>query len=138
MISPADSGAGSLRQALVDANSGDTIQFAPALNGQTIILTSAELVVDKSITISGPGPTQLTVQRSTTTGIPEFRIFHIMPGRTVLIEGLKISTGRLPEAGTGGGVRNDQAALTLNNCVVTSNLEASLAVAFITMVATRA
>lgn len=35
-----DSGPGSLRQALADANNGDTIQFDVALNGQTISLTS--------------------------------------------------------------------------------------------------
>ena len=60
----ADSGAGSLRQALADANDGDTIQFDAALNGQTIGLTSAELVIDKNITISGPGPNQLAVRGS--------------------------------------------------------------------------
>src|SRR4029077_1542270 len=47
-----DSGPGSLRQALVDANGGDTITFA--VTG-TIGLTSAELVIDKPITVSGPG-----------------------------------------------------------------------------------
>ena len=36
-----DSGPGSLRQALADANDGDTINFDPSLNGQTITLTSA-------------------------------------------------------------------------------------------------
>jgi len=43
-----DSGPGSLRQALVDANDGDTIDFA--VTG-TIGLTNGELLVDKSITI---------------------------------------------------------------------------------------
>src|SRR5881394_4576734 len=56
-----DSGSGSLRQALADAHDGDTINFDPSLNGQTIMLTSAELVIDKNITISGPGPDLLTV-----------------------------------------------------------------------------
>ena len=41
-----DSGPGSLRQALADANDSDTINFA--VTG-TIGLTSAELLVDKSI-----------------------------------------------------------------------------------------
>src|SRR5882757_7860680 len=50
-----DSGPGSLRQALADANGGDTINFDPALNGQTIPLTTDELVIDNNITISGPG-----------------------------------------------------------------------------------
>src|SRR5438093_11227860 len=57
----ADSGPGSLRQALADAQGGDTIEFDSSLNGQTITLTSGELVVADSITISGPGPSLLAV-----------------------------------------------------------------------------
>src|SRR5215469_7196140 len=52
-----DSGPGSLRQALADANNGDTINFA--VTG-TIGLTSGELLVTRSITISGPGAENLT------------------------------------------------------------------------------
>jgi hypothetical protein len=44
----ADSGAGSLRQALADASDGDTIQFDAALNGHTITLTRDELVAASS------------------------------------------------------------------------------------------
>jgi len=47
-----DSGPDSLRQALADANNGDIIGFA--VTG-TIRLTSGEMLVDKSITILGPG-----------------------------------------------------------------------------------
>src|ERR1700746_1261676 len=53
-----DSGPGSLRQALADVNDGDTINFA--VTG-TIGLTTGELLVDKSITISGPGAASLAV-----------------------------------------------------------------------------
>src|SRR6476646_5553177 len=59
-----DSGPGSLRQALVDSQDGDTIDFDPSLKGQTISLTSVELVINKSITISGPGPNLLAVSRA--------------------------------------------------------------------------
>jgi hypothetical protein len=116
----ADGGAGSLRQAIADAVDGDTIQFSPTLNGQTIGLTSAELAINKNITITGPGAGQLAVQRSQNTGTPQFRIFHILPGHVVLISGLNISNGYLPGTDRGGGVRNDQSALTLNNCYVFS------------------
>jgi hypothetical protein len=53
-----DSGAGSLRQALADANDGDTITFA--VTGE-IQLTSGELVIDNNITISGPGADSLVL-----------------------------------------------------------------------------
>ena len=64
VINTNDSGPGSLRQALADTNDEDTINFDPALNGQTINLTSAELAMDKNISISGPGLNLLTVARS--------------------------------------------------------------------------
>ena len=58
----ADSGAGSLRAAIAAASNGDTIQFDAALNGQSIMLTSGELAIDKNITIDGPGADQLAVK----------------------------------------------------------------------------
>src|SRR4051812_6577269 len=51
-----DSGSGSLRQAVLDANAnpGSTIDFAPKLHG-TITLTSGELSIASGVTIDGPG-----------------------------------------------------------------------------------
>ncbi|PYI70454.1 MAG: hypothetical protein DMF02_08810 [Verrucomicrobia bacterium] len=66
-----DSGPGSLRQALVDSQDGDTINFDPALNGQTILLTTAELAIAKNVTISGPGANLLAVSRD--QNAPEMR-----------------------------------------------------------------
>src|SRR5438477_11544594 len=83
----ADSGPGSLRQALADAQNGDTIGFDPLLNGQTITLTSAELFIDKNLIISGPGANQLAVKRSTAGGTPSFRIFEITSSFTGTIQG---------------------------------------------------
>ena len=40
VTSAADDGAGTLRQTIAVAESGDTIQFSPELSGQTISLTS--------------------------------------------------------------------------------------------------
>src|SRR2546423_4800614 len=85
VINTNDNGPGSLRQALADAVDGDTIQFDPALNGQTITLTSGELAITKNLTITGPGPDQLAVSGSSAS-----RIFHIMSGHTVGVEGLTI------------------------------------------------
>src|SRR5262249_14982881 len=55
-----DSGAGSLRADIAAAQSGDTIVFAPSLNGQTITLTST-LSITTGITIQGPGANLLTI-----------------------------------------------------------------------------
>src|SRR6266446_73332 len=115
----ADSGPGSLRQALADAQDGDTIQFDPALNGQTILLTTAELVINKNITINGPGADLLSVSRS--SGAPPFRIFHILPGHTIAIQAITTSGGLTPFSNAGGGVLNDQATLTIDHCTVSNN-----------------
>ena len=52
-----DSGSGSLRDAIIQANGttgADTITFQPGLTG-TIVLTSGELDINESLTINGPG-----------------------------------------------------------------------------------
>src|SRR5207244_13096426 len=86
VINTNDSGPGSLRQALVDANNGDMINFDAALKGQTVTLTTAELVITKNITIIGLGANLLAVSRA--QNAPAFRIFHLMPAMTVVIQGL--------------------------------------------------
>src|SRR5262252_2934245 len=67
--STADAGAGTLRQAIMDAAGGDTINFNLPANS-TITLTSAELMINMGLTISGPGAALLTVQRSMAGGTP--------------------------------------------------------------------
>jgi predicted outer membrane repeat protein len=109
-----DSGPGSLRQALAQANDGDTINFDPSVN--LVTLTTAELVITKSITISA-SPQMVTVQRSSPT---EFRIIHVMPGHNVEIEGLTISGGHIT-GDNGGGVLNDNSTLTIAQCTVWAN-----------------
>ena len=110
-----DSGPGSLRQALVQANDGDTINFDPSVN--IVTLTTAELVITKSITISA-SPQMVTVQRASQA--PQFRIFHVMPGHTVEINGLTISGGHITDD-NGGGILNDHSTLTIAHCTVNGN-----------------
>jgi hypothetical protein len=114
VINTSDSGLGSLRQALADANDGDTINFSPAVTG-TITLTSGELLVSDSITISGPGANILAVN-----GNAASRVFNISSGKTVTISGLTITNGSAPDS-RGGGIYNDHATLTVSNCTFSSN-----------------
>jgi hypothetical protein len=114
-----DGGPGSLRQALGEANDGDTINFDPSVN--TVTLTTAELAITKSITISA-SPQIVTVARASQA--PEFRIFHVMPGHSVEIDGLTIFGGHIT-GGNGGGILNDNSTLTIANCSVSGNAIAS-------------
>src|SRR5215469_10220657 len=115
-----DSGAGSLRQALADANDGDTINFDASV--ATVTLTTAELAIDKSLTLSG-APQMVTVERASQT---EFRIFHVMPGHSVEIDGLTVYGGRIT-GDNGGGILNDNSTLTIAHCTVSGNAIVSTA-----------
>ena len=84
VTSLADNGPGTLRDVIAAAAPGDTISFTVA---GAITLTNGELVINKDLTIAGPGSAVLTVERSSAAGTPAFRIFHITTGR-VAISGL--------------------------------------------------
>jgi hypothetical protein len=101
-----DSGLGSLRQALRDANEGDTITFA--ITG-TIILTSGGLPITKNLTISGPGADQLSID-----GNQALLVLGIFPDKTAAISGLTVRNGVV-------GIWSEQATLALRNCVVSLN-----------------
>lgn len=123
----ADNGPGSLREAIQSACPGSTITFDPALtlNGPaTIELTSSELVIDKNLTITGPGANVLSIMRSSISGTPNFRLFNITFGGTVSISGLTLSNGvgtnGSNSSSDGGGVYN-QGNLTLKNMMFTGN-----------------
>ena len=111
-----DSGPGSLRQALVDVNYGDTINFA--VTG-TIGLTSGELLVNKKVIISGPGPESIAVD-----GNAKSRVFHIHSNDIVTIAGLTIrnghASGGFPD-NSGGGIYNDHTRLVVKNCAIEDN-----------------
>jgi hypothetical protein len=110
-----DGGPGSLRQALADAHDNDTINFAVT---SAISLTSGELLITRSVTISGPGANVLAIMREPNAA--SFRIFHVTPNHTVTIEGLAVINGSILN-GFGGGILNQESALTLNGCAVSGN-----------------
>ena len=109
----ADSGPGSLRDAIATAAVGETIDFTVL---GTITLTSGELQIGKDLTILGPGADNLTIQRSTANGTPDFRIFNLQSGIGT-ISGLTVKNGR---AAVGGGINNDS-TFTLRDCVIIGN-----------------
>ena len=112
-----------LRQALADANDGDTIEFAPQLGGYTLALIQGlgQLVVNKSVTIRWVP----TVGYNSYLGVSSWhlsRVFYISPGKTVTISGLTILNGSAPAPDYyGGGIYNDHATLTVNNCTISGN-----------------
>jgi hypothetical protein len=114
-----DSGIGSLRQAILDANiaaGADAIHFAHGLSGP-IALTSGQLNITDSLTIEGPGADLLAV-----SGSQQSRVFRISGGATVTIAALTITDGRAVGApGEGGGILNVGSALALDRVNVVNN-----------------
>jgi hypothetical protein len=107
VTSTADSGPGTLRAALASAANGDTIDATGV--GGTILLTSGELSVSSSVTITGPGAASLSVSQSTSGNV-----FHVAPGQTASISGLTIAQGS-------AGVFNDQGTVTVTVCIIEDN-----------------
>ncbi len=120
-----DSGAGSLRQAIETANTdaaADTILFQSGLSG-TITLTSGQLDISESVTITGPGAANLAV-----SGNNASRVFYIWSGEDsdvldVEISGLTVTGGAT--VGSGGGIVNFYESLTLDSVIVSGNTASS-------------
>ena len=116
-----DSGAGSLRDAVAQANTtagADTITFAAGL-GPVTLTTAGLSLTDTSgaTTVSGPsGGTQI-VQRSTAGGMPDFRILNIGTGTTGNLNNLTITNGN----NNGGGGIFNTGTLTVTNSTVSGN-----------------
>ncbi len=118
----ADSGPGTLRQAILDANTitgADTITFDPVFfaTAKTITLTSGELQIAGSTIIQGPGASIVTVD-----GGKASRIFNTSSAPTdsaIIIEGLSLIGGKAVDRG--GAVRVGDESVTIRNCVLTGN-----------------
>jgi hypothetical protein len=117
VTSAADSGAGTLRNAIANAVNGDTIDFASTLDGQTIVLTSGQLNIQSAISIVGPGANLLSIAN------PKGLILQNIAIGPVSVSGLTIRDGFGGDQA--GGVRNE-GTLLLQACLLTNNSSLSL------------
>jgi hypothetical protein len=123
----ADSGLGSLRQAILDANTAsgdDIIDFSVTVPG-TINLSSALPDLSTNIAIQGPGANLLTVRQGTWIYPNFYRIFTVDSGATVTLSGLTISNGWRTQ---GAGISNS-GTLTVNNAAISGNWNGDNAIA---------
>jgi CSLREA domain-containing protein len=114
-----DSGPGSLRQAIVDANANpgpDTISFDPAYFNmpRTITLTTGQLIASDRVTINGPGLALATV-----SGNNADRVFNFaFTAANSSLSGLTVTKGI--SNGFGGGIVS-YGNLSVGSCVITGN-----------------
>jgi hypothetical protein len=117
-----DTGAGSLRDALTQANATvlpDTINFDPAFFGtpRTIPLATS-LTISQDVSIVGPGAANLNV-----SGGGLVRDFFIeIDGRAgnVSLSGMTVSGGLVAATALGGGIFTDDNTV-IDSCVITGN-----------------
>ena len=112
VTSNADSGAGSLREAITNAQSGDTIKFDASLANQTIALTSGQIEIapGKELIIDGIDAENLAI-----SGNNSSRIFHL-DSNVDFISNLTLKNLTLTEgyhAENGGAILTEHLA-TLN------------------------
>lgn len=116
-----DAGAGSLRQAILDANSNpghDTITFGGGATGQ-ITLSTGQLEITDSVSILGPGAQTLAVSGNDASRV--FYMWNSLSTIDVSISGLTIRDGN---AADGAGIAAWGENLTLADVVVTGNVAA--------------
>lgn len=103
----ADSGAGSLRQAIANAAEGDTLIFAPELAGSKIVLESSLPDLNRNFTILGNG---VTIE-----GKPEFDIIRIA--------GVGLSVSRLHFTGSATAIRlvGGWGGVSVKSCIFSRN-----------------
>jgi hypothetical protein len=116
----ADSGAGSLRQAILDANASPGADQITITATGSLTLASALPAITDDLSIVGPGMAQLTI-----SGANQFRVFFVQSG-TIRLADLTIADG-LGQGGAGGdgvgggggGAAGFGGALTINGGNVT-------------------
>jgi hypothetical protein len=101
-----------------DVGGLSTILFDPSLDGQAIVLESALPAVDHDVTIQGGGSGELTVERDTAAGTPDFRIFDVEGTLPVVISGLTLAHG---VADANGGAIFNSTTLTLTDVDLVDN-----------------
>ena len=129
VTSTADANAGSLRQAIIDANAAagpDQIVFAPSTNGTEFDLTTGQMTITETVTITGNGAGNTIVDAQQNS-----RIFDITStAGNVTINNLTLKNGRTtgnnPDSSTtthsGGAIRSaSSGTLTISGSALIEN-----------------
>ncbi len=109
-----DSGIGSLRDAVANAEDGDAIAFDDTI--ESIVLVS-EILLDKSITIDGSGIA--IISGDTKTRI--FQVYNETEDIYVTLTGMGIVDAENSADAFGGAIYNNGENLTIENCLISNN-----------------
>ena len=121
-----DSGTGSLRDAIAQANAADGADTINFIVSGTIVLTSGQIQITGPLTINGPGADKLAID-----GNANNRIFSIFatdpacpaldgPDYLVSISGLRLTNARRIQSQAAGAIFTEH-SLTLDSVIVDNN-----------------
>lgn len=118
-----DSGSGSLRQAIIDANgdsASDTIVFDSGVDAQAITLTSGEIAISEAVVITGNGVSSTIIDGA---GNGDNRIFNVSATGQVTISKLTLRNASLTSVEEGGAIYSSHASgeLWLDEVVLSGN-----------------
>jgi len=115
-----DSGQGSLRQAVINANDNpgdDTISWLFGFGGDTITLTTGEISISEAVAVNGPSADPVTINGNGASRM--FKLTSAPSGTEISFSNLTISNGL--DSSYGGAIRGDNQKLILNNCLFDGN-----------------
>lgn len=117
VVNTNDSGPGSLRQAVIDAVPGETINVPAG----TYAIFSGEIPVGKSLTIAGAGQAA-TIIRAGTDGL---RLFNVAKGVAASFTGMTMRDARLTKAGgiaEGGAIYTEEGSVAISDVAFVNNI----------------
>lgn len=103
-----DSGLGTLRQAIFNATSGDTIYLDESLS--PITLSTGIITINKDLTIIGAAASQAILDGNDTQ-----RIFEVINGNELTLDSMTLRNGR---GGSGGCIQNISSTLNLRQVIL--------------------
>jgi CSLREA domain-containing protein len=122
----------SLREAIINANNdsnthtdcaagsgSDTITFA---NNYIITLNGSQLPsITSTIIITGNGISKSIIQAHEDPETATWRVINVEPSGYLTLNGITIQNGKAG-SGFGGGIYNNEGALTINECSISGNI----------------
>jgi hypothetical protein len=110
----------SLRGAIANSNNpavNDTITFAPTITGATPIVLATQLLVTDGLAINGSGAGITVISGNEGTRI--FEVNLVTPAEAVTMSGVTLTEG---DAVNGGAIKNEDAALTITDSVISNSV----------------
>jgi hypothetical protein len=115
VVNSNDSGAGSLRNAISAAGTGDSVNFNLTYPA-AINLSSGGLAISHNVTIVGPGSSSLTI-----SGSNLYTVLTVASGVQVNLSGVTLTSGQIVGIqGTGGAILNS-GVLTISDSTISNS-----------------